>query len=327
MNSHDLYIDESGVGYILDHKYRFFIITGLIITKEEKLKASVMLEMWKRKYLKDPSNSLHAVDFYEDRKKDYKKSQLRIHKSFEKAHQELIDLILTLNFSAQVFYVDIISLQKTLKINNISKKEKINIEQIVDGKIKYQKQNVKTRLKEVIGNNTHFPIKYCIQKALAFHCEHLKTKDSVGSIFLDSRKEFDSYSIEAYHTFKIKEKRSVSISSGASTAISNGYNYGKEILGINLQTKANPDAGIEICDLISYLAFQHLRGKYNRANELKGISKKRLTLIRKTNRYIYRRKGINKGNETKNCGSKLKELIDKRLAPLLEELARRSSVS
>ena len=181
--------------------------------------------------------------------------------------------------------------------------------------------------KEVIGNNTHFPIKYCIQKALAFHCEHLKTKDSVGSIFLDSRKEFDSYSIEAYHTFKIKEKRSVSISSGASTAISNGYNYGKEILGINLQTKANPDAGIEICDLISYLAFQHLRGKYNRANELKGISKKRLTLIRKTNRYIYRRKGINKGNETKNCGSKLKELIDKRLAPLLEELARSSSVS
>jgi len=279
-----------------------------------------MLEMWKRKYLSIPNCSFHAVDFYENNKKGYRKNLLRIKKSFDKAHTELIDLVLNLHFQAKVFYVDMKKVQKGLKLHNLSKKDKIKVEQIVDGEVRDQIQTTKTRLKNLIGADTHYPIKLCIQEALIFHSEELKSHNATGSIYLDSRKEFDTYSIEAYHSFNLPKKRDLE-----NTEEQLRYIYGKEITAIHLQTKATPDAGIEIADLVSYLFFQYLRGKHSLYIELDSIEKDRLALIRKSNASLFSKELVIKDDLTKKCIIKLKKLTEKRLAPLLEELTRSSS--
>ena len=64
----NLYLDESGRYFIGDPDYRFFLITAVILNPDETELANLLFAKWRDKYLINPDKSIHAADFFENRK-------------------------------------------------------------------------------------------------------------------------------------------------------------------------------------------------------------------------------------------------------------------
>lgn len=71
----NLFIDESGIGNITHFKYRYFLMSSVIMSESEDAKAHSFFSCWKRKYIVKDDKNFHTTDFFED---NYKKKKLII---------------------------------------------------------------------------------------------------------------------------------------------------------------------------------------------------------------------------------------------------------
>lgn len=267
-NYKNLYLDESGYNYIGQAKYRFFLLSATLINSSEKELADHLFMKWRSKHLKNPNKCFHASQFFEDRKgEEFKRNELSITRNFNNSVKELMELISYIEFSSRVFYVDLPNLRKRLKISEppIAASESLN-KQL---KTEYSKQKMEysKAIKKTLGEDKRYlPLYLTLNRCFEYHNNLLSDDDhslNIGYINMESQSNSDIKFIKIFHSYKDKDET-----------------YGKKIIGINLHTKSSLDSGIELSDLITYIACQTLRFKSKLKEELKDIPTTRIAIIK-----------------------------------------------
>lgn len=262
----NLYIDESGYYYIGQSHYRYFILTAVVIKPDQRELADKLFMKWRKKHLMNPYRCLHATDYFENRglEGEYAKPELSIKRNFDNSVKELMEFISYIDFKAKVFFVDLPSIRRRLKIDE----PPIDPDTSEEEKLKYKAElkNYSKKLKETLKDTRFAPIDMSIIKAYEYHNEFLNPdgdSNSAGYINIESHQESDIRLINAYHKFGDLNPA-----------------YKTDILGINLHTKRSLDSGIELADLISYVSCQTLRFSHRIKNELKDIPENRHEILK-----------------------------------------------
>lgn len=263
----NLYLDESGFSYIGQNKYRFFLLTALIITPQENQLANLLFSKWRKKYLSDSNKCLHAADFFEDHKKGYKPRKLYMSHVFTKAVKDLEEIISKIEFYARVFYIDLPQIRKLLMINEPPLGNGLTRREYNALKREYSR-----RLQIIHGSNIYLPLIKTLENSFIFHADILEKsqkqdilkRSAKAYINIESQKNSDIQLINTFHkNASIVYKK-----------------FGEDIVGLNLHTKGSLDAGIELADLISYISFQTLRNKCKLKYELKHLTGAKIKLIK-----------------------------------------------
>lgn len=255
---YNLYIDESGFYYIGESRYRFFILSAVLIAPDQKLLADQLFAQFRSKYLIDPDRCLHAAEFFEDHNPKYKKQYFKNSAYMRNAIDDLKDIISHLNFYSISAYCDIPRIRKRLSINDPPFK-KIAMTKIEKSQYKHDKKIYKEAIKNTIGEKKNCALTMTLHKLLQFHSEklaffenHDKYQRLVESyINFESQKESDGLIIDNFHRYQDQN-----------------YTYGGNLVGVNLHTKRSLDGGIQLADLISYISCQSLRSKHLLKNEI-----------------------------------------------------------
>ena len=251
----DLYIDESGYYYIGQSKYKFFLVTAVLITPDQRELASLLMQKWRNKHLTNPYRCFHTTDFFENRNTSLQsaKPELSITRNFNNAIKELLEFLSYIEFESTVYYVDIPTIRNRLKIDNPPQ----------DGNGKKEYSN---HLKESFEELRFAPLDMGIKNAFDFNYKYLiNDSKSVknGYINIESHHQSDIRLIKSFHRY-----------------ISIYPKYDTNILGLRLHNKKSLDAGIEIADLISYSSCQTLRFSHRLTDELKDIPKVRYKILK-----------------------------------------------
>ena len=288
----NLYIDESGVAAIYKKDYKFFVMTSVIATDEQEKIARAALAKWRKKYLIDDSSSFHAVDFFEDnpnRKtglvRSYRKKFLDNIARFDKATQELIQIILKTKFSSQVGYIDIVNLRKKLKLDSLM--EPTN-------------NQIKTFINKEYSGEILYPIVTISEFLFKYH-ERCLIRDkhlNQGFVCYESQSEYDTKIIQTFHTYANRS------GNGKRT-----YMYGRNVLGISFYTKRSLCSFLEVADLIAYVTTQILRTRYSK-RELT-INEERLEILLKHYGRIQKKLRLRKIDLTKKCIQDMKIIQSK----------------
>jgi hypothetical protein len=263
-----IYIDESGYSDILSPRYRFFIMTGVVINDEDVLFAKKLLDHWKLKHSLSQEPGFHAYDLFESNENNA--NQLRTNRIFSKAIDQLIDILKMIDFKAYCSIIDLKMLRESFHVQEPPSKSNFNSK--FDYKRERKKYTESFSLQH--GNiKRHLPLKVSLSYLLECHKKELDVKnesnESNGSyINFESLSTNDAKIIEIFHRLQ-------------STGVDEYAQYGREIQGIQFHTKSSLSSGIEIADLISYSVTQSLRGKYKLAVELKTVPKRSLIEVRK----------------------------------------------
>lgn len=266
----NLYIDESGSSAIYEPRYKFFLISAIILSPAEEDLASLLFQKWRNKYLTSPNKCFHATDFFENYVVGYKKNQLRIAKNFNKAIDELIDMFDYLDIKGEVYFVDIQTLRKKLLLKEPPTYKNVFTNTLDEKTYRERQKAYKETVQKTIGKKKIFlPLALTLKSAFSFHFGKINGVDigspNKGYIHFESLSGADRLLIEQYH--KLRGKVNLS--------------YEEKIIGINFHTKNSLDAGIELADLISYVSFQTLRFKHRRRNEYKNLTSQSISQIRK----------------------------------------------
>lgn len=278
-NTQNLYIDESGSGAIYEpppKNYQFFNMAGVLLSEKSERLIADRIQKWKNQYLVKKSSTLHAVDLFEDFKKDYRTKKINDNTNFYVAINELVEIFLSVKYEARVFYIDLFELRKELKFEQFIKsntlKDHINRE--------YKKKYLQ-------------PVSTILSKFFIFHEENIQKTKKFGSICFESQKELDEQTIKTFHATLIKH------SNGVST-----YKYGEKILGINFYTKASLCSAIELADFIAYGSTQYLR--YTSLSPELTIQKERFKILMRAYKRIKSERKIQLRNCTTDCIDTLK---------------------
>lgn len=255
---YNLYIDESGFYYIGESRYRFFILSAVLITPDQKALSDLLFAQFRNKYLINPNKCFHAAEFFEDHNPKYKKHYFKNPAYMRKAVNDLKDLITHLNFDSISAYCDIPRVRRRLSINDPHKK-KIVMSTAEKTQYKLDKRVYKEAIVNAIGEKRNLPLTMTLYRLLHFHSDkltfyesHDKYKRKVESyINFESQKESDSLIIDNFHRYQDRN-----------------YTYGDNLIGVNLHTKGSLDGGIQLADLISYVSCQILRSKHSLKNEI-----------------------------------------------------------
>lgn len=281
----DLYIDESGGASIGEPRYKFFLISAVLLTSEEKVLADLLFSKWRSKYLKDPSKCLHAADFFEDFAPQYAKNEVQMARNFRRSIDELIELLNLINFQAEVYYVNLHKLRKILFLNEPPAYQS-EFEKTSD-KRRYasQRREYEKIITDTVGEKKKFlPLSLTLKNAFTYHDlkidemrEKLLDKTLIkGYLNFESLSGSDTMLISNFHKLKSK----------ISTA------YEAKIVGLNFHTKSSLGGGIELADLISYISFQTLRSSNHLKSELENISTESLNHIKRIRNFMRKKKMI-----------------------------------
>lgn len=267
----DLYLDESGYNYIGQAKYRFFLLSATIINNKDKELANFLFMKWRQKHLRDPLRCFHASEFFEDRAgKVFKRKELAIPRNFNNSVKELIELISYINFTSTVYYVDLPKLRSKLKLAEPPSEPALNN---LQSKKEYSrlKNTYSLKIKDSLGEDKRYlPLSLTLNRSFDFHNNTLKPEEK-GYLNIESQSNSDVKFIKIFHSFKDRIPNKV---------------YDKKIVGINLHTKSSLDAGIELSDLITYIACQTLRFKFRLNDELKDIPNTRILIIKNVRSFL-----------------------------------------
>lgn len=274
----NLYIDESGYSYLGQPYYQFFLITAFVISPSQRVLANLLMEEWRNKYLLDNKKCFHAFDFFESKTKNYTQKKARIPRVYQKAVDDLIEILSHIHFSANVYYVNFKKLRTTLSIANPPS------DSLDEANYKKAKNQYSNELKKSFGDKVQLPLTITFKKALEFHMSEMDKASKIdkfkrepkGYINVESRNESDSFLIKVFHKYGQNIYRKI----------------GDDVVGLNLHTKGSLDSGIEIADFISYTSFQTLRSKYRLKHELSAITKSHLSIIINARKKL-RKFGIN----------------------------------
>ncbi len=256
----DLYIDESGLSYVGQSKFRYFLITAVIIDPKQRTLANLLMQKWRDKYLLNPYKCLHAFDFFESKNPKAShiiKTELSISRNFNNAVEELMEFLSYITFKSISFYVDLPKVRSRLHIDEPPAYSSA-------GDYKLKKKEFSRKLKKSLSGKIFIPLDLTIKRALNYHLSVLKEEDAIGYVNAESNRTTDLRLVGIYNTY-------IDIDS----------DYGKKVLGIRLHNKKSLDAGIEIADLISYISFQTLRFSKKLNAELADVPKNRFKVIQK----------------------------------------------
>lgn len=271
----NLYIDESGSSAIYEPRYKFFLISAIVLSPEEEDLTSLLFQKWRNKYLTSPNKCFHATDFFENYIAGYTRNQLRFTRNFNKAVDELSDMLDYLDIKGEVYFVDMQALRKKLRLNEPHAYKNI-FSNTEEQKIYRENQEAyKSTVLKTIGKKKIFlPLALTLKNAFSFHFGKINIAQvdnpNKGYIHFESLSGADRLLIEQYH--KLRDKVSPS--------------YKGKIIGINFHTKNSLDGGIELADLISYISFQTLRFKHRRVNEYKNLAIRSIIQVKRLRKSI-----------------------------------------
>lgn len=267
----NLFMDESGAPAIYEPRYKFFLLSAVILSPSEKELANLLFKKWRDKYLVTPSKCFHATDFFEGYILGYKQTQLRIGRNFKMSIDELIELISYLNIEAEVYCVDIPELRQNLHLSEPPTYKSTFTSSADEKAYNLSVDSYKKQVRNTIGNKkVYHPLALTLKSALTFHFNHIANTTQPdapdkGYIHFESLSGADRLLIEHYYRLTGKVNSS----------------YQEKIIGINFHTKSSLDAGIELADLISYVSFQTLRFKYKRTAEYSNLTPDSIEQIRR----------------------------------------------
>jgi len=272
----NLYIDESGSGAIYEpppKNYQFFNMAGVVVNDTSEEKLSQGLRKWKKKYLISQYSTFHSVDLFEDYKIGYKKPFLSNNKILFEAAVELVDVLLSIPYESNVYYIDLDKLRAELDLNKFIR----------------GKQNI---LKDVINKDYKGkflqPISTILESFFSFHEKLINETNKSGHLCFESQREFDEQTIKSFHQTLITHNKT-----------STTYKYGKNLLGIHFDTKASLCGALELADFIAYGSTQYLRNKVN-SIELT-IPSDRLEILLELYRRVKKDRKIILKDVTMNC--------------------------
>lgn len=229
--------------------------------------AGLLMGKWRTNYLTNPLRCFHSVDFFEEVTPNYKKRELRMTRRFNKATLNLLDIIGLIDFTAEVFYIDLEKIRAKYRIGQPPKvplQSATHTEKVAYRKnLKMYRQLVSTQM----GKKTeYYPLTLALFRSFKKHSQSLQANpSSKGCINFESLGTLDGRYVDIYHKYATSDQN---------------YRYGNEIIGMNLHTKASTNGGgIEIADLISYISTQTLRSEHRLKHELVGITAPKLKQI------------------------------------------------
>lgn len=231
---YNLYIDESGVANLLDYHSRFFLLSAIIIEERPAdFELTSYLNYIKRKYGLSDDENFHAFGVFEDRRSPFYLEGANI-KKFCNSISEFVEIA---PFKIAIFCIDKNGLRELLKM---------------------------PRGYQFLGGGEHREDKELgyeiLARAIFFEfARFLKEEKARGAIIAESRKGADYRMLRTFLSCQEKDQFSHS---------PRLYAYAQEltqrVVSICFENKKGMSGGLEMADLVSYVAYQKVSKKMRR---------------------------------------------------------------
>lgn len=277
-----LYIDESGDSDLLSPRYRFFLMTGIVMSDDEVVFAERLLKKWKKKHSLSLDLGFHAYDLFESNENNA--LQLRTHRIFNTAVKQLIDIVGMIEYEAYCAVIDLKLVRESMNLQE----PPIKVNFSTKSEYKKAKKDYDESFAKSHGDKKrNLPLEFALDYLLKEYKSHLNTEKSTNgnSINFESLSANDAKIIQIFHQLQ---------SSGNLTT-----QYGKDIHGIKFHTKSSWTSAIEIADLISYSVTQSYRSKHHLKSELLTVPKRSLLAVRTIKKSINPKTKFHLFKETK----------------------------
>ncbi|HSW96827.1 MAG TPA: DUF3800 domain-containing protein [Candidatus Saccharimonadales bacterium] len=232
-NLSTLYIDESGKSSLLEKAEEPFILTGVILEETEKSAIEGFFNYIKLKYGINPAIPFHSYDIFENPQSRLTDTQLA------SLAEKLADFISLIPIKVHI-----------AAINKRQFKSVLGITSDNDFKGSREKKEM-----------TEYPYRVCACILFRWFAKSLKSNTAIGEIIVDARRGGDYQLVKTLY---------------ASKQINNGYMDAEsarliadKCTAICFAEKRFLSGGLELTDLISYVAFFHARRKMSSMSRVK----------------------------------------------------------
>ena len=237
-----MYMDESGRANLAHTDDKYFVLTGLIVEDKIDIELSTYFKHIKRRHGIDEDVSLHAYDMFENMNDHLYFNDLTKCKSF---NASIVEFVENAPFYIFVLYVDKEEIRKKLKAPpgysfTGSKKHK---------------------------EDKDFPYEILTRKLIFEFTKILKKEKAIGSIVAESRRSADNVVLGAY-----LDTQQPSLFDKNISLKKQSEDTKDRVHSICFAGKRSLKGGLELVDIISYLAYNHLKNKFpGKRNDRKGL--------------------------------------------------------
>lgn len=259
-NKNLLYIDESGVPSLTDKRSRYFLLAGVSVEEHRDNEISGFFEVLKRKYSINQGQPFHTTDLFE-----IKSSEIYLKAKDSRAlAKSLAEFIEVAPFKVKVIAIDKIFLRKFLGLPKNLNSSDFRNDNTGTGKI------TRDIAYEIAASYLFF----------WFSNEILTNDNNRGAIIAESRYDADHALLLTFLNCKTPSKhmiKDVNETENSKKAVS----MRSRVSSIKFENKLGECAGLEIADLICYLANLKAHKKLNKFKKrgilsLYKIAKKKL---------------------------------------------------
>ena len=242
MQHYTIYMDESGIASLADNGNQFFVLTGLIVEDKTDAEFSSYFRYVKRRHGLDEDTQLHAYDVLED-----SHNALYIHdnQQCKDLTASMAEFVENAPFNIHVAYID-----------------KEQVRSVLGAPKGYSFR----------GSKKHKEDKDIAYEALARKlffefAKLLKKNKAIGSIVAESRRGADSILLKAYLDTQDPQTFSENDQSAKLAKLARDH-----IHSICFSGKKSLKAGLELADVISYLAYSEITKRFpNKRNDRRGL--------------------------------------------------------
>ncbi|HEX8931921.1 MAG TPA: DUF3800 domain-containing protein [Patescibacteria group bacterium] len=232
-NLSTLLIDESGKSSLIEKAEEPFILTGVILDEEEKTPIEGFFNYIKRKYDIDPNAPFHSYDIFENPETRLTDTQL------SSLAEKLADFISLIPIKVHITVINKKQFKSALGVTS-------------DDDFKGAKEK-----KEM----TEYPYRICACILFKWFAKSLKSSKSIGEIIVDARRGGDYQLIKTLYASKQPNNGYMDAESAQLIA--------DKCTAICFAEKRFLSGGLELTDLISYIAFFHARRKMSSMSKIK----------------------------------------------------------
>lgn len=238
-----LYLDESGTAEFTDTrtpKSEYFVITAMVVDEDEGQKLSGYFEYLKRSHGLHVGIPFHSYDLFENKKFECYQTPTRMRALVH----SLTEFFSLAPIRYRVYAVDKEKVQEHFRINRkLSGAD-------------YQRHNATSI------NSISYAL--CAANAFRWFTEILRYANAKGSIVAESRDRSDKSLIDTFLDCKDEGMYAQPLGGRQYRECDKGLKQSavemkKRVTGLKFETKIGESFGLELADLISYLAFLNLQ--------------------------------------------------------------------
>ncbi len=238
-----LFIDESGVADLKDSKYRFFLLTGVLINQKDLADISGYFNFIKKRYELNINESFHAYDLFES----YQKLSLGKANQLIKSMVEFID---TIPLHAYCNFIDKLRLLQLLDLTT---------DDLRGSKEALEMRSISYRIAAV--------------SVLGEVSLYLAKTNSLGFIQADSRATQDIELLKSF--WQLKQRH---FKKGLENPM---YESAKRtLISITFAEKPALSCGVQLADIVSFTVYAHLARRMSFFKEV-GLDRLWKTLSKK----------------------------------------------